>query len=126
MVKRAGLPKTRRLSGRKAFARVFGGRHAAGNRLVVVYAMPNELDYARLGLTVGRRHGSAVRRNQIKRLLREAFRLSGDRMPRGYDLVCVPRVGPPTVLEAYQRALVSAAERAVMRYEQSRNKPDEA
>ena len=35
----------------------------------------------RLGLSVSKDHGSAVRRNKIKRLLREAFRLERISLP---------------------------------------------
>jgi ribonuclease P protein component len=35
--------------------------------------------------------GGAVQRNQVKRLLREAFMLDGDRLPAGSDVVVVAR-----------------------------------
>lgn len=105
------------MSGRKAFARVFGGRHSAGNRHLVIYAMPNELAFARLGLTVGRRLGNAVRRNRLKRVLREAFRLESIRLPAGYDFVCIPRPGIDLTLADAQRSIVSVARRAVARVE---------
>ncbi|MCA9256323.1 MAG: ribonuclease P protein component [Phycisphaerales bacterium] len=114
------FPRSRRLSGRKAFARVFGGRHSAGNRFLVVYALPNELDHPRLGMSVGRRQGNAVARNRLKRLIREAFRLEGDRLPDGYDLVCIPRVGVELTLENARRSIVSVSERAVTRANASR------
>ena len=121
--KRAKFGRTRRLHGVKAFARVFGGRRSAANRLLVIYAAGNDLPYSRLGLSVGRRHGNAVRRNRIKRLLREAFRLEGDALPSGYDLVCVPRVGDLGTLEAYRRAMRTVAARAVARCPRRPEKP---
>ena len=45
---------------------------------------------ARLGLAVSRRNGDAVRRNRIKRVLREAFRLQPGRFPDGLDVVVIP------------------------------------
>jgi ribonuclease P protein component len=48
----------------------------------------------RLGITVTRRVGKAVRRNRIKRLVREWFRGSHERLQRGwrgYDLVVIAK-----------------------------------
>lgn len=44
----------------------------------------------RLGLSVSKEHGRAVRRNKIKRILREAFRLSRPRLPGQYDVILIP------------------------------------
>ena len=115
MATRQTFRRARRLSGNKAFARVFGGRCSAGDRHLVIFAMPNGLSYCRLGLTVGRKCGNAVVRNRIKRLLREAFRLESDSLPIGYDLVCLPRPGKVSPLEAYRRSMRSVSARAAER-----------
>lgn len=47
---------------------------------------------ARLGLSVSKDHGSAVVRNKIKRLLREAFRLERPDLPPAIEVVIVPKV----------------------------------
>ncbi len=47
----------------------------------------------RLGLVVGRRVGSAVERNRVKRRLREIFRLNRSLMPEASDLVIVALPG---------------------------------
>lgn len=57
----------------------------------VVIAKKNHLDITRVGVTVGRKVGNAVRRNRTKRLLREFFRLNKPRLPRGYDFVFVAK-----------------------------------
>ena len=66
----------RRLHGKGAFARVFDAQMRKPVGPVVFWAVPNEVGHPRLGLSVSRRVGNAVRRNRIKRMLREAFRLT--------------------------------------------------
>jgi ribonuclease P protein component len=56
----------------------------------------------RLGITVTRRVGKAVRRNRIKRLVREWFRGSQERLRRawqGYDLVVIAKREIPETLK---------------------------
>lgn len=60
----------------------------------VVHGAANGLPFSRLGLSVSRRCGNAVRRHRIKRMLREGFRLTADALPTGLDLVVVARFTP--------------------------------
>jgi ribonuclease P protein component len=56
-----------------------------------MYARPNELDFNRLGLSVGKKAGKAVTRNRIKRLLKEAMRRLLQGLPLNYDFVIIAR-----------------------------------
>ena len=53
--------------------------------------LANTLAYNRLGISVQRKAGNAVRRNRIKRLIREVFRLHRDRFPQSADIVLTVR-----------------------------------
>jgi ribonuclease P protein component len=46
---------------------------------------------ARLGITVSKKVGKAVVRNQVKRWVRESYRRMSDLVPAGLDLVVVAR-----------------------------------
>lgn len=91
------FPKRMRLLRASEFERVFAARASASDSTLAVYGTTNELGHPRLGITVSRRVGRAVARNRWKRLLREAFRLSQQRLPP-LDLVCVARSSSPPAL----------------------------
>ena len=74
---------------------MFDRRRSVANGRMTVCACENELGFTRLGLSVSRKVGGAVVRNRWKRLLREAFRLSLERLPLGIDLVVVPKDKQP-------------------------------
>jgi ribonuclease P protein component len=82
---------------------------------VVVVACENGTGTTRLGLSVGRTvWKSAVKRNRVRRVFREAFRLSYPELPPGLDLVLVParpRLEP--VLSEIRAELVALAHEAL-------------
>jgi len=65
-----------------------------------------------------------VRRNRIKRLLREAFRLSQHRLPADLTLFCVPRAGADITLEECVESLTRLAARLERRLRRDRPKDE--
>jgi len=101
------FPKSHRLSGRLQFSAVFDAKVRESRGPLTMYALPNDIGHARLGISISRRVGTAPRRNRIKRLLRESFRLLQHDLPRGYDLVIVVRPHEPLILAEYQKLLMA-------------------
>jgi ribonuclease P protein component len=83
----------RRLRDPRDFERVYAARQAVHTASLVLFSCPNGLSFARLGVSVSKKHGKAVKRNRIKRVLRAAFRLSSHLLPQGNDYVLVPKRG---------------------------------
>lgn len=60
-----------------------------------------------------------MKRNRLKRLLREAFRLSQHELPTGLDLILIPRQNAGAGLDDFRRSLVQLARRLAKRLETS-------
>jgi ribonuclease P protein component len=84
-MKRLSFPKKKRLISNRQFKAVLARGRRLSNGLLTLYMAENDCGYPRLGVSVGKSHGNAVARNRLKRLLREAFRLSQEQIPSGYD-----------------------------------------
>src|SRR5438045_3054955 len=87
------------------FRRVFERRRSVSDAWLIIYACPNGLPYLRLGLSVSRKVGQATYRNRLRRLYREAFRLTRSEMPVGLDLVLIPRSPREPSLEELKQSL---------------------
>ncbi len=99
------LPAMARLRTARHFQRVYHrGARATGELLTVVALRTRSDEGARLGVSVSKDHGAAVRRNKIKRLLREAFRLERHALPADFDVVLIPRQRPGKLRLAALRA----------------------
>jgi len=99
--------RAHRLDGPHAFAAVFAHKCSVNGGLFQIYAKPNGIGRARLGVVVSKRvMPQAVARNYCKRMAREVFRAERGTLA-GLDLVVRPRA-------AVTRAEASAA-RAEMR-----------
>lgn len=105
-----GFPKTRRLRRRREFLELQGGRSrregerrggpvAVGarrrraGRFVVFLRRRAQGEPGRLGITTSTRVGCAVRRNRIRRLIREVYRTATDLFPEDHDVVVLVTTG---------------------------------
>lgn len=75
------------------FKKVYNKRNSYANRELIMYISKNGTDTKRLGVSVSKKVGNSIVRHRLARLIREAFRLSTECIPDGYDYVVVARVG---------------------------------
>ena len=109
---RYGFSRSRRLIRPGDYRRVFAAKRVFIDEELILHAADNGGGPTRLGTAISRKVGRAVRRNRIKRLIREAFRLNQQRIPNGLDLVVVPRKGARLTLETVSASLCRLADRA--------------
>jgi ribonuclease P protein component len=86
-MKRFSFPKKKRLISNSLFRAVLANGRRRINGVLMLYMAKNELEYSRLGVSVGKSYGDAVMRNRLKRLMREAFRQNQHQIPTGFDYV---------------------------------------
>ena len=110
------FPKSVRVRSRLDFAAVYDRGLRIGDACLSLIALANEDSRTRLGLAVSKRCGNSVRRNRLKRRLREAFRLSRAELPTGLDLVIQPRADTPIQLAALRKSLISLTKRAAKKW----------
>lgn len=86
------FPRSYRLLKTDEFSSVFNFRCAKTGRFLNVYAKPNTVQTARLGIVVGKKQvRTAVARNFAKRIVRDVFRLQRVDLPALDYIVRVTR-----------------------------------
>lgn len=94
MNKQLAYPRELRLLTPAHFQAVFNQPPVkAVSKHLTLLAQPNGLSHPRLGVTVSKRNAKlAVQRNQIKRIIRESFRLKQHKL-LGFDIIVIAKPG---------------------------------
>ena len=79
------------LRSNQEFKKVYNNKKSFANKNLIMYISENGTDTKRLGVSVSKKVGNSIVRHRLARLIREAFRLSTDCIPDGYDYVVVAR-----------------------------------
>jgi len=75
---------------------VYKAGRRKSSREFTVFVRPNSLDFSRFGWSIKKALGTAVRRNRIRRRLREILRLHRQEIAPGWDIVIHPRTSAIT------------------------------
>jgi ribonuclease P protein component len=86
------MKKDFRVKKNKEFQEAFKKGKSVANRQFVVYILKKpEQENFRIGLSVSKKIGNAVMRNQIKRYIRQSFHEFQERVQNGNDYIIIAR-----------------------------------
>ena len=116
------MPRWEHLRRPADFRRTFDRKRSVSDERLIVYACENGLTHSRLGRSVSRKFGPAVARNRLRRLYREAFRLTKADLPMGLDLILIPRGKVTPTLDELKHSLTKLVPQAARRL--AKNPPE--
>lgn len=73
------------------FSKVYKQGKSYADRNLVLYVRPNQLESSRLGLSISKKVGNAVKRNRVRRLIKEVYRATRS-FEKHYDFIIIARV----------------------------------
>lgn len=93
---RLDYPRACRLVRRGDYDAVYRAGRRKSSREFTIFLRPNGLSVSRFGWSIKKALGTAVRRNRIRRRLREIVRLHRQEITPGWDIVIHPRSSAAT------------------------------
>jgi len=86
------MKKTVSIKKNYEFTRLFKKGNFYVGKYMVIYVLNNRKKVDRLGISMGSKFGNSVRRNRMKRLIRENYRLNEDNLKDGKDIIISARL----------------------------------
>jgi ribonuclease P protein component len=123
--------KITRIHSKKDFRAILDSKSFIKNELMKLYIAPNGTKKSRFAVSISAKVAPAAVRNRLKRLAREAFRLSQSEMADGFDyfLIYSPMLSKKpnsdikkTTLKQVKQSLLELAKQGHRRFEKERNK----
>ncbi|UOQ83799.1 ribonuclease P protein component [Gracilibacillus salinarum] len=96
------MKKAWRIKKNSEFQEVFKKGASFANRQLVIYFLhKDQQDHYRIGLSVSKKIGNAVVRNQVKRYIRQIFHELDEKIKNEYDIIIIARQ-PAKEMDYYQ------------------------
>lgn len=85
------MVNTQSLKKKWQFSRLYRKGNYFAGKYLVLYIIKNQKNINRLGITVSKKVGKSVKRNRIRRLIKENYRKYEFYIVKGHDIVFVAR-----------------------------------
>ena len=101
------------------FEQLFNEGRSLASRGLVLYFIPTQQKGSRVAFCVGKKMGNAVKRNKIRRRLKEAFYQIEENTPVGYNFAWVARKKIEDMdYLLLQREMMNLLQKAILRNEE--------
>ncbi|MBE7010081.1 MAG: ribonuclease P protein component [Ruminococcaceae bacterium] len=87
------MKQTISLNRNEQFLQVYKKGKRTYHKNFTLHFLPNHMETNRLGIKAGKKLAKAVKRNRVRRLIKESYRLLEPNIAIGYDLIIVAKEG---------------------------------